>query len=59
MFTLSRKAGDYIVLTVEGKNITIRLDKVKGCFAELSIGAPSEIKIIRGELLEEELLKIG
>lgn len=59
MFTLSRKAGDYVVLIVEGKTVTIRLDKVKGGFAELSIGAPSEVKIIRGESLEEELLKIG
>lgn len=47
MLVLSRKVGQKIVI---GDNITIVVNKVSGNRISLGVEAPSEVRIVRGEL---------
>ncbi len=47
MLVLSRKAGEKLV--IDG-NITVEIMKIQGNRITLGIAAPSDVKILRGEL---------
>ena len=49
MLVLSRKVGDKLV--IDG-NITVEVVKIQGNRISLGIVAPSDVKILRGELIE-------
>ena len=49
MLVLSRKVGEKIVI---GDNITVVINKVAGNRISLAIEAPSNVRIVRGELAE-------
>ncbi len=49
MLVLSRKANERIVI---GDNITIVVNKIAGNRVSLAIDAPSEVRVVRGELRE-------
>ena len=51
MLVLSRKVGDKLV--IDG-NITVEVVKIQGNRISLGIVAPSNIKILRGELTEHQ-----
>ena len=51
MLVLSRKVGDKLV--IDG-NITVEVVKIQGNRISLGIVAPSNIKILRGELTEQQ-----
>jgi carbon storage regulator CsrA len=51
MLVLSRKVGDKLV--IEG-NITVEVIKIQGNRISLGIVAPSNVKILRGELAEPQ-----
>jgi len=47
MLVLSRKVNEVIQI---GENIEIKVSKIKGNLVRLAISAPSEIRVLRGEL---------
>lgn len=49
MLVLSRKAGEKLVI---GEDIVVTISKLSGSRVSLSIDAPSEVAIARGELLD-------
>ena len=51
MLVLSRKVGDKLV--IDG-NITVEVVKIQGNRISLGIVAPSNVKILRGELTEPQ-----
>jgi len=51
MLVLSRKVGDKLV--IHG-NITVEVVKIQGNRISLGIVAPSNVKILRGELTEQQ-----
>ena len=51
MLVLSRKVGDKLV--IDG-NITVEVVKIQGNRISLGIVAPSNVKILRGELTESQ-----
>ena len=51
MLVLSRKVGDKLV--IDG-NITVEVVKISGNRISLGIVAPSNVKILRGELTESK-----
>ena len=51
MLVLSRKVGDKLV--IDG-NITVEVVKIQGNRISLGIVAPSHVKILRGELTEQQ-----
>ena len=51
MLVLSRKVGEKLV--IDG-NITVEVVKIQGNRISLGIVAPSNIKILRGELTEQQ-----
>ncbi|XZE45230.1 carbon storage regulator [Pirellulaceae bacterium SH467] len=51
MLVLSRKVGDKLV--IDG-NITVEVAKIQGNRISLGIVAPSNVKILRGELTEQQ-----
>lgn len=51
MLVLSRKVGDKLV--IDG-NITVEVVKISGNRISLGIVAPSNVKILRGELSEQQ-----
>ena len=51
MLVLSRKVGDKLV--IDG-NITVEVVKIQGNRISLGIVAPSNVKILRGELTEQQ-----
>ncbi len=53
MLVLSRKEGERIVI---GDNITWVVSKVSGNRVTIGIEAPRDVKVVRGELKEEEVL---
>jgi carbon storage regulator len=59
MLFLSRKVGDKLVID---SNITIEVVKISGNRISLGIAAPSNVKILRGELAEpkatEQLIEL-
>ena len=50
MLTLGRKPGEYIVIN---ENIIVTVDEEDGYF-RVSIDAPREVSIIRGEVYEQK-----
>ncbi len=50
MLVLSRKVGEKLVL--DG-NITIEIVKIQGNRITIGIAAPSDVKILRGELTQK------
>jgi carbon storage regulator len=51
MLVLSRKVGDKLV--IDG-SITVEVVKIQGNRISLGIVAPSDVKILRGELTEQQ-----
>ena len=51
MLVLSRKVGDKLV--IDG-NITVEVVKIQGNRISLGIVAPSNVKILRGEVTEQQ-----
>jgi carbon storage regulator CsrA len=51
MLVLSRKVGEKLV--IDG-NITVEVVKIQGNRISLGITAPSNVKILRGELTEQQ-----
>ena len=51
MLVLSRKVGDKLV--IDG-DITVEIVKIQGNRISLGIVAPSNVKILRGELTEQQ-----
>ncbi len=51
MLVLSRKAGEQIVI---GGRVTVTINRVQGNRVSLAIDAPSDVKILRGELRRME-----
>ncbi len=51
MLVLSREVGDKLV--IDG-NITAEVVKIQGNRVSLDIVAPSNVKILRGELIEQQ-----
>jgi carbon storage regulator CsrA len=59
MLVLSRKSKQTVVLKASGKavlsgDITIAIEKIRGNVVSISINAPDEVKILRGELTHEK-----
>ncbi len=54
MLVLSRRPGEKIII---GNSIVITVRRVEGSRVRLAISAPSEIPILRMELLEKERRK--
>lgn len=54
MLVLSRKTSETIVMTVGQETIVVMLTALRGDKARIGIAASSEVKIIRGEVLERE-----
>lgn len=52
MLVLSRKVGEKVVFPELG--ITIVVTKIRGNITQLGIEAPSEVKILRGELVKDD-----
>lgn len=51
MLTLSRKIGEIIIIKNGDEVIEVKLSKIKGSQAEISIRAPQKYEILREELL--------
>ncbi len=51
MLVLSRKEGEKLVI---GDNITLVVSKISGNRVSLGIEAPSDVKVFRGELLDQD-----
>lgn len=51
MLVLSRKVGEKLVIN---GNITVEVVKIQGNRISLGIVAPSNVKILRGELTEQQ-----
>jgi carbon storage regulator len=56
MLVLSRKEGERLVI---GDNITIVVSKVSGNRVTIGIEAPSEVRVVRGELDTKSSKPIG
>lgn len=53
MLTLSRKEGEKLILTIDGKQIAvISLDQIQGKQAKVTIAVLDDVKIQRKELAE-------
>lgn len=53
MLVLSRKVGEKLVI---GDNITVEVVRIKGNRITLGLVAPSEVRILRGELKKQPAL---
>jgi carbon storage regulator CsrA len=51
MLKLSRKEGETLVLTQHDTTVVIRIESIKGSRVKISINAPSDVRVMRGELL--------
>ncbi|QAT60692.1 carbon storage regulator [Acidilutibacter cellobiosedens] len=54
MLVIGRRPGQYVVIN---NNIKVKVVKSDSGDLRLAIDAPSDIKIIRGEIYETEVLK--
>jgi sRNA-binding carbon storage regulator CsrA len=54
MLVLGRKESEKIVLELGDTIVTIRISKIRGNRATVSIDAPSDVRVKRGELLTKE-----
>jgi len=52
MLILTRRQGEAITLTIEGKTVTICVHEIKGAAVKLAIDAPQEIRVMRKELVK-------
>ena len=52
MLALTRRESESIILTVDGKTITVILHQIKNNQAKVAIDAPKEVEIVREELLD-------
>lgn len=52
MLVIGRKPGEYVVI---GDNIKVKVVKSEEGDLRLAIDAPRDIRIVRGELYEEEM----
>lgn len=52
MLVIGRKPGEYVVI---GDNIKVKVVKSEEGDLRLAIDAPKDIRIVRGELYEEEM----
>jgi carbon storage regulator len=55
MLVLSRKRGEKVVI---GKDITLTIEEIRGNRVRISIDAPDQVRILRGELLGKENLTL-
>lgn len=55
MLVLSRKEGERIVI---GDNITLVVSRVSGNRVTIGIEAPRDVKVVRGELQDEQEITI-
>ncbi len=55
MLVLGRKPGEYIVI---GDNIKVKVVKGENNNLRLAIDAPRDVKVIRGEVWEENLKNV-
>jgi carbon storage regulator len=51
MLVLSRKAKERIRI---GKDIVIVVNRIRGSAVSIGIEAPSEVRVLRGELVEDK-----
>jgi len=51
MLVLSRKKGEKLLI---GDDVVITIQKVKGNHVSISIKAPKEVRILRGEVKDKE-----
>ena len=56
MLVLSRKVGDKLV--IDG-NITVEVVRIHGNRITLGVVAPSDVKILRGELAQKQTQTVG
>ncbi|QXM05170.1 carbon storage regulator [Crassaminicella indica] len=54
MLVIGRKPGEYVVI---GENIKVKVVKSNDGDLRLAIDAPKDIKIVRGEIYEQEHLQ--
>jgi carbon storage regulator len=54
MLCLSRRKHETLVLTVAGIEIVVAVGEIRGDVVRLGVQAPSEVKVLRGELAEQE-----
>ncbi len=54
MLVIGRKPGEYVVI---GDNIKVKVVKSEEGDLRLAIDAPRDVRIVRGELYEEEMKK--
>ena len=54
MLVIGRRAGEYVVID---DNIIVKVVKSEDGDIRLAIDAPRDIRIVRGELYEQELLQ--
>ena len=54
MLVIGRKPGEYVVI---GENIKVKVVKSNDGDLRLAIDAPRDIKIMRGEIYEQEMLQ--
>ena len=53
MLALTRREGESIILTVDGKTIKVELHQIRNGQAKVAIDAPKEVEIVREELLNQ------
>lgn len=58
MLVLGRKPGEYVVINLNDVDVKIQVVKSDDGHLRLAIDAPREIKITRGEIWEEEQIKL-
>ena len=54
MLALTRREGEAVILTLDGKTISVELHQIEGNQARIAIDAPAEVKVVREELLESD-----
>ena len=54
MLVIGRRPGEYIVI---GDEIKVKVVKSDAGDIRLAVDAPKDIKIVRGEIYEEEIVK--
>ena len=52
MLALTRREGESIIPTVDGKTIRVELHQINKNQAKVAIDAPREVEIVRSELLD-------
>ena len=55
MLVLTRREGDTVILETSDGPITVSIEQNKGHQIRVGIEAPKSVRILRGELKEQEL----